>query len=513
MPYILADKVAYDSVAPWPTNILAGFGYSLHRIDVAAYGNDPANWRETVRTAGTAAPPVGGTLPQIVTHPVNTLAGETYTATFSVSATGTAPLTYQWLRNGTPIRAADSPILILSNLKAEQAGNYSCRVFNQAGAAVSGSATLIVRTLPSIFPPGTNVFIKPDAAAANSTNVTFTVVSTAQFPPITYQWTYNGVPIPDATSTSITITNIQLASEGDYACVVSETGGAVSSRPARLVPWIRPIIQFVSPPTTNNPTGSAPYTNYIPAGSPITFSASVIGNPQPFGYFWRFGSSNMAVNVSSARTNVFTVNSLTNTAFTTYRIVVTNAAQPNVALGVWSATYFIATVADNDKDGIADDYEAANGFDTNNAADALGDLDLDGSNNRAEFVAGTDPNNSQSYLKVEHGCTVPGAAAVEVSAMANRSYTVQYTDAFGTGQWLKLGDVFARATNRVESYFRPDLDHQPLLPRRGANAAITRLASLSIARRGGHLPGGRFAVGLALGTLAVLRWNCPPCHR
>ena len=103
---------------------------------------------------------------------------------------------------------------------------------------------------------------------------------------------------------------------------------------------------------------------------------------------------------------------------------------------------------------ISDDYEVANGFDTNNAADALLDLDLDGSNNRAEFVAGTDPNNNQSYLKVELDA-LPGAAAVEVSAVANRSYTVQYTDAFGTGQWLKLGDVFARATNRVEVFPDP----------------------------------------------------------
>ncbi len=48
VPWILMDKVKYDDVAPWPTSA-DGLGMSLHRIDPAAYGNDPANW--------TAAPP------------------------------------------------------------------------------------------------------------------------------------------------------------------------------------------------------------------------------------------------------------------------------------------------------------------------------------------------------------------------------------------------------------------------------------------------------------------------
>jgi hypothetical protein len=52
----------------------------------------------------------------------------------------------------------------------------------------------------------------------------------------------------------------------------------------------------------------------------------------------------------------------------------------------------------------------------------------------------------------------PGDLAVaEVTdqLVANRSYTIQYTDALGTGAWMKLADLFARPTNRVEKISDP----------------------------------------------------------
>jgi hypothetical protein len=44
IPYIDVDVVRYNDKAPWPTNA-DGFGPSLERLDAAAYGNDPINWR------------------------------------------------------------------------------------------------------------------------------------------------------------------------------------------------------------------------------------------------------------------------------------------------------------------------------------------------------------------------------------------------------------------------------------------------------------------------------------
>ena len=43
VPYPRIDRVEYDDLAPWPVQP-DGFGPSLQRLDVTAYGNDPANW-------------------------------------------------------------------------------------------------------------------------------------------------------------------------------------------------------------------------------------------------------------------------------------------------------------------------------------------------------------------------------------------------------------------------------------------------------------------------------------
>ena len=53
VPQVLVDKVRYSASAPWPTSAAAG-AQSLQRISLAAYGNDPANWRAAPPTAGRA---------------------------------------------------------------------------------------------------------------------------------------------------------------------------------------------------------------------------------------------------------------------------------------------------------------------------------------------------------------------------------------------------------------------------------------------------------------------------
>ena len=182
------------------------------------------------------------------------------------------------------------------------------------------------------------------------------------------------------------------------------------------------------------------------------------------------GSLRLPATVGNSRTNITTLIATNIPANTIYRLVVTNAVQTNYAIGPWSATFVITTLADNDRDGLPDNYEATYGLNTNDVTDALGDLDLDGMRNVDEYRAGTDPVNPASYLRVDANAT-SGQATVQVSAVSNRTYTVQYSDALNSGQWRKLGDIFARATNRVETFTDPStttnrfyrviLPHQP----------------------------------------------------
>lgn len=71
-------------------------------------------------------------------------------ATFSVTAGGSAPLTYQWKKNGSNITGATNASLTLSGVTAADAGNYSCGVSNALPTgAVSANAALTVITLPA----------------------------------------------------------------------------------------------------------------------------------------------------------------------------------------------------------------------------------------------------------------------------------------------------------------------------------------------------------------------------
>ncbi len=113
-----------------------------------------------------------------------------------------------------------------------------------------------------------------------------------------------------------------------------------------------------------------------------------------------------------------------------------------------NATFFLTVLADTDADGLPDEWEAANGLQTN-APDAIIDSDLDGVSNRAEYLAGTNPQDPSSYLKVEQ--ITGGPATLLFNAVSNRTYTIQFKPSLDAASWQKLTDVAARSTNRLET--------------------------------------------------------------
>ncbi|MBD3867332.1 MAG: Ig-like domain-containing protein [Acidobacteria bacterium] len=87
----------------------------------------------------------------ITSNPVDTTVQEGQTATFSVTASGTAPLTYQWRRNGSDIAGAVNPSYTTPPVTPSDDGAlFTCRVSNASGNDVSGAARL---TVDVIVPP------------------------------------------------------------------------------------------------------------------------------------------------------------------------------------------------------------------------------------------------------------------------------------------------------------------------------------------------------------------------
>ncbi len=153
------------------------------------------------------------------------LAGAAYT--LKVTASASAPVTYQWKKNGNPIADATNPTLVFATLTPADAGDYSVVVTNGLASVTSSVATLVVQYVPVITtqPTGDNV----NAGAS----VTLSVAADA-LPTATYQWKKNDVAISGATGSSYTIASAAAADTGNYTVVVTNLAGNVTSAVASV---------------------------------------------------------------------------------------------------------------------------------------------------------------------------------------------------------------------------------------------------------------------------------------
>jgi glucose/arabinose dehydrogenase len=87
----------------------------------------------------------GAAPPSITAHPANRTAAPGSSVTFSVTASGAAPLRYQWQRNGTNITGATSPSYTIASVSAGDNGaRFRAIVSNDHGSATSNEAVLTV---------------------------------------------------------------------------------------------------------------------------------------------------------------------------------------------------------------------------------------------------------------------------------------------------------------------------------------------------------------------------------
>jgi uncharacterized repeat protein (TIGR01451 family) len=88
--------------------------------------------------------------PSISAQPQSVGVTNTETVVLSVTASGTDPLSYQWLRNSVPIPGATNSSFELDNISQNDAGPYQVRVTNFVGTALSAVANVVVLGPPSI---------------------------------------------------------------------------------------------------------------------------------------------------------------------------------------------------------------------------------------------------------------------------------------------------------------------------------------------------------------------------
>ncbi len=91
--------------------------------------------------------------PLIISQPAGQTVPAGTNVTFSVSASGSAPLSYQWLLNSNNLPGATNATLTLTNVQPVNDGNYSVIVSNPFGTVTSSNALLTVNPIVSCIPP------------------------------------------------------------------------------------------------------------------------------------------------------------------------------------------------------------------------------------------------------------------------------------------------------------------------------------------------------------------------
>jgi hypothetical protein len=263
-----------------------------------------------------------GELPVITQQPQPQTAGGGSEATFSVSATGAGPLSYQWRRNGRVIPGATNAVLLLTNLRFNDTGDYSVLVMNSVGAVASSTASLVVLIPPTITSHPQSQSVAPNAG------VTFSVSATG-VGTLRYQWQFNGQNLSGQTNSTLNLAGVTLANEGDYRVLVSDdiTGGL--SQVARLTVRVPAVIL----------SSSGGVTNVV--GSTISLSVTASGSV-PMAFRWYKGSSGLITNILFVTNCTFSIFDAKTNDTATYRVVLTNSGSPNPSV---NTTFVVRVVA------------------------------------------------------------------------------------------------------------------------------------------------------------------------
>jgi len=413
VPYILVDKIDYSDHTPWP-ELAGGTGASIQRLVTPDYGNDPTNWAAAKPSANGLY--VGGTLPVVTQQPTDTNAFPSETAYFTVAVSGSG-VCVQWRFNGVAIPGATNLTLAVTNVQFPSAGLYDAVVFNPAGVTMSSSAFL------TVLVPLTISTHPADQAVLPGTNVTLSV-SAFGSGVLRYQWQYERTNVPNATNATYSFTDASLDyGHGTWRVIVSDDYRTLTSSNAFIFVLVRPVFVVNPQPQT------------ILAGQNATFTAIATGAP-PIWYRWL----RQGVPLVTNDTGVLTLSNVTASA--TIRVLATNRATTASGVAMTPAGGVQLTVlADNDRDGMADAWET-NYFGagaSTNASNATEDPDGDGMINRDEYVAGTNPTNALSVLKLFTVDT--NVAVLRFVAQSNISYAVECRTNLTDAAWTNITNI------------------------------------------------------------------------
>jgi hypothetical protein len=206
----------------------------------------------------------------ITAQPANVTVQAGRPAIFQVTAARGAPLSYQWLKNGSPIAATnESSYTTPPTIGSDNGSMFSVVVLDPEGSVTSTKALLTVTPAPPVTVGVPVIVVQPASVHVCATGSTSLSV-TAQYAG-TYQWYFNGVPIFAATSASYSIAPVASTNAGSYTVTIANAAGSVLSNAVQVV---------VGSSIVSNPANLTVNTTQT-----ALFSVSAVGSA-PFSYQW-----------------------------------------------------------------------------------------------------------------------------------------------------------------------------------------------------------------------------------
>jgi len=401
--------LASGSYAVTPSNAGYSFTPANQNVSLTATNATAVNFSATATASA----------PAITTQPANQMVTTGQTATFTVVASGTAPLNYQWQKNGTNIAGATSSNYTTPAATTADSGSaFRVVVTNSAGTVTSSAATLTVNAAavaPTITKQPTNLTVTAGQTA------TFTVMATGTAP-LSYQWQKNSANISGATSSSYT-TPVTTASDSGstYKVVVGNTAGTATSNAATLTVNAA----AVAPAITTQPSSQT-----VTAGQTATFSVTATGTA-PLSYQWQKNGLNIAGATSSTYMTPVTT---TADSGSTIDVVVSNSAG--------TATSDAATLTVN--------VQSSGG---NPTCGISGDTSNHIPTDWSTFVP---PAKGQSYVDSSFGCTVTRITDASKDAWSG-SFYLPLTHGYATVSSFNANDSYLMLADGWNRHFVTDL--------------------------------------------------------
>ncbi len=375
------------------------------------FTNLPPAVAATLRTVVDGDSPVD--VPLITTQPSSQTTVVGGSATFTVVATGTAPLTYQWFKDDVAVDGATGASLTVNNVQATDVGQYDVVVSNAAGSVTSNAASLIVTGLPP------SIVTQPGSVTVNAgTNVTLAVTATGS-PTLSYQWRKDGGDLAGATSSALVILNAQAGNAGIYDVRVSNSVNTTYSAQASVV------VNPAAPTITTQPSSQT-----VPVNGNVTFTVAATGT-EPLAYQWQKGS----VDIGGANGPSLALTGVTSAAQGDYEVVITNS------LGTAVSNHANLTVTEATPSTIYWNFgtSAANAGPTSGLpGDVTGGVVLQGNNNGTTTLL-TTTSASGTYAGASGGYNAGAAARVgALTTGANGSAYFEVTLTPNAGKRLQV---------------------------------------------------------------------------